>query len=249
MQPFLKDPTDPDQHFRVALARNTANAMIETGQWDIELGVLSSSTAATAFIHVWRSTQLDNKFASQFLPEQFDPSSPQDSDRLEIFPGIPLFPLGRRRRPDPWIRCTLSSLATSRSVIAVGAYDAESSSLLLGDFSSQGPALSNLANGLYAAVFDKPDIAAPGVSIDAAGRIDKGTSFAAPHVAGVVALMWSAKPSMTNVEVKRRLLKAARAPTDPRLPAWRLGNPNVQDELWGRGMLDALGAVREALKP
>lgn len=54
------------------------------------------------------------------------------------------------------------------------------------------------------------DIAAPGVEImstvPGGYQYDKGTSMAAPHVAGVAALVWSEKPEYSFLNVKKNIL-------------------------------------------
>jgi minor extracellular serine protease Vpr len=80
---------------------------------------------------------------------------------------------------------------------------------------------------------DKPDIAAPGYSIDAAksgnscrfnfanlglkpyGYLNlDGTSMSAPHVTGTVALMLQLKPNLTFGDIKRILMENADKPDD-----------------------------------
>lgn len=63
--------------------------------------------------------------------------------------------------------------------------------------------------------FIEVDLAAPGVDIysttsssDIAYEVQDGTSMAAPHVAGVLALMRSAQPSWSNLEIREQLLSS-----------------------------------------
>ena len=84
------------------------------------------------------------------------------------------------------------------------------------------------------------DVAAPGVAITSTYPGNRfagmsGTSMAAPHVAGVVALMEAAAPSITPDQVQRALTSSA---TD-------LGVPG-RDDHFGSGQVDALAAVRAA---
>ncbi|CAN5215163.1 hypothetical protein BH11ACT5_BH11ACT5_15950 [soil metagenome] len=80
-------------------------------------------------------------------------------------------------------------------------------------FSSRGPVLADGSDLL------KPDIAAPGVSILAAGPNQEstdptyeflsGTSMAAPHIAGLAALYLGERPNATPAEIKSAMMTTA----------------------------------------
>ncbi|HEY7069386.1 MAG TPA: S8 family serine peptidase, partial [Acidimicrobiales bacterium] len=111
----------------------------------------------------------------------------------------------------------------------------------IASFSSRGA--SRLGGG------SKPDIAAPGVavrsSIPGNGYVAfNGTSMAAPHVAGTVALMWSANPLLRgNVAATRYLLDRSAIDVDDT----SCGGTPADNNVWGEGKLDALGAVTLAI--
>jgi subtilisin family serine protease len=128
----------------------------------------------------------------------------------------------------------IASVAGSKGVISVAAYSAEKKDDFevhqLVDFSSHGDLLDyTFANPPV----DKPDIAAPGYSIDAAksgnscrfnfanlglkpyGYLNlDGTSMSSPHVTGTVALMLQLKPNLTFGDIKRILMENADKPDD-----------------------------------
>jgi subtilisin family serine protease len=127
------------------------------------------------------------------------------------------------------------------NVITVAAYDAEVATLPIVFFSSRGP-LVDYNSGLAQPA--KPDIAAPGMHVDAAKSKDSqprrkkkyvvgmnGTSMSAPHVAGAVALMLQKNPALTVAQVMSTLkgnVQPVTIPIDPTTP----------DEA-GAGRLDA----------
>ncbi len=118
--------------------------------------------------------------------------------------------------------------ADGDSVIAVGAVNSDAT---LASFSSVGPS----ADGRI-----KPDMVAMGTNVRVAFpstdkltspyNFNNGTSFSCPLTAGVAALVLSAHPHLTPLEVRDAL----------RMTADRAGNP---DNLFGWGLVNAYDAV------
>ncbi|WP_182524049.1 S8 family serine peptidase [Nocardioides dongkuii] len=106
-------------------------------------------------------------------------------------------------------------------------------------FSSRGPGQDGLA---------KPNITAPGVGVVSAlpggtyGPND-GTSMAAPHVAGSVALLWSARPELIgDVAGTERLLDRTAHDVDDTT----CGGTAADNSSWGEGTLDAAALLDAA---
>jgi subtilisin family serine protease len=112
----------------------------------------------------------------------------------------------------------------------------------IASLSARGPVSYN---GL---TYVKPDIAAPGVnvrsSVPGAGfGYASGTSMAAPHVSGAVALLLSAAPGYSGqVGTIEQMLTGS---AETRLEV-QCGDPEPPNNVWGWGALDALDAVRLA---
>ncbi len=141
--------------------------------------------------------------------------------------------------------------ACASALYPIGTYDASYSVGAVnaaGDiapFSSRGPVTFN-GTGIA-----KPDISAPGVGVRSAMppdgyRLLSGTSMAAPHVAGVLALLWSVYPSLIGqVDASEALLNAsARRVVD--LTCGPAGSPDY-NHTYGWGHVDALAAVQGVL--
>ncbi len=122
---------------------------------------------------------------------------------------------------------------------------ATNSSDAIVSFSSRGPVTVD-GSGRR-----KPDLTAPGQSIVSSlnggsyGAMS-GTSMAAPHVAGAVALLWSARPDLRGqITQTEHMLNAAAVP----LYSTQCGDPanTVPNHVFGWGRLDVLAAVEPAL--
>ncbi|MFF1968271.1 S8 family serine peptidase [Streptomyces sp. NPDC058232] len=119
----------------------------------------------------------------------------------------------------------------------VGAYDVDGK---IASFSGFGPS-----------VFDgsmKPNISAPGVNVrstwpGSAYKSISGTSMATPHVAGAVALLWAAAPSLIGqIDETRTILNEGSTDVDDT----HCGGTAAMNNVWGSGKLDILASVDAA---
>jgi hypothetical protein len=137
-------------------------------------------------------------------------------------------------------------LALYDAVFTVGAVASDG---FLARFSSIGPVTVDGSGRI------KPDLAAPGVDVLAAApgsgyMTGSGTSIAAPHVTGVVALMWSANPALIGaVERTEAILGTTAQPVSQggaALPQCAGSDGSALAIRYGAGIVDAYRAVRSA---
>jgi len=108
-------------------------------------------------------------------------------------------------------------------------------------FSSRGPVTVDGSNRV------KPDITAPGTntrsasnSSDSAYILASGTSMATPHIAGAVALLWSAHPELQNqIESSQTVLNDAAHV----ISSTQCGPAGPPNSVFGWGRVDILAAV------
>ncbi|HQR32709.1 MAG TPA: S8 family serine peptidase [Blastocatellia bacterium] len=125
------------------------------------------------------------------------------------------------------------------AVYTVGAISGSTGTIA--SFSSRGPVTIDGSNRL------KPDITAPGVLVRSAIRgggysLLSGTSMATPHVAGAVALLWSARPELRGkVDLTENILNESAV----RVTVTDCGSTStfIPNSVYGFGRLDIKAAV------
>jgi carboxypeptidase C (cathepsin A)/subtilisin family serine protease len=149
----------------------------------------------------------------------------------------------RLRPEDADPRTTTGTICNGRRTLAVGAYSKHDPEMRLAHFSSVGPTRDGRL---------KPDLCAPGVAVLAARSAPRepqdplplltrmsGTSMAAPHVTGTIALMFQAAPRRLRIEETHNLLLQS---------ARKVSVPEDIPERIGIGFLDIEAAVEAARK-
>ncbi|MCG8350312.1 MAG: S8 family serine peptidase, partial [Chloroflexales bacterium] len=157
---------------------------------------------------------------------------------------FPVFAAGNNRNST----CsTIGSPGDYANVVAVGSTTLDKQ---ISDFSSTGPA----KNGRL-----KPDITAPGSDVFSTVSGDslnygpsRGTSMAAPHIAGVVALLMAANPALIGDydAIYSILTETATPMTDSRFSgshyAACAADSQLPNNIFGHGLVDAYAAVAQA---
>ncbi|MEZ4808283.1 MAG: S8/S53 family peptidase, partial [Flavobacteriales bacterium] len=224
-------PLNGRPHFRLRV-KNTSAA----------LRITLKATADPGTVHFWNVTELSNDVGNW---------------GQEFQAPLTGYTVGDRNYG-------ISEPACTENLIAVAAYNSEY--LTTGgnpaggspaSFSSYGPTLDDRM---------KPDLAAPGVTVassissftdnsfstlttvDFQGRTYpfgrfSGTSMSSPAVAGIVALLLQADPTLTPAEVREVLKLTARA------DQYTGVIPPGGSTRWGSGKVNAYRAIREVLGP
>jgi subtilisin family serine protease len=186
-----------------------ANAQVRAGEW---VFTLTETAGAEVDLHCWIGT-VENDPHPRFINS--------DQDR----------------------QFTLGSPATARRVITVANYDHRDNTIA--QSSSRGPTTDTRTG------FDtKPDIAAPGQGILSAKSGAKndgiccdccnydfyttmsGTSMAAPHITGIIALILQRNRTLTWEQIRAHLRTHAEPP-DP------ITGPTLPNDEWGAGIVNA----------
>ncbi len=130
--------------------------------------------------------------------------------------------------------------AIYRSAVSVGALDSTNT---IAGFSSRGPVTADGSNRL------KPNLSAPGVNVRGAYPTNQygysdGTSMAAPHLGGGVALLWQAKPSLDgNVsKTESTIIHSTQQLQTTETCGGTEGK--IPNDTYGWGLLDLLKAVQ-----
>ena len=127
-------------------------------------------------------------------------------------------------------------------VLSVGANDHRNDTIA--SFSSRGPSTFDNKVG--------PDVTAPGVNVRSAVRSGgyaeygwSGTSMAGPHVAGLVALLWSAKPELVgNIDATEEAIKRTATPKTSTQTCGGVAGTARPNNTFGHGIANAYDVIK-----
>ena len=151
-------------------------------------------------------------------------------DNLEALGIVVVFAAGNEGPLPSTLRLPVDRGDEPLKCFSVGAVNGADPSLATALFSSRGPVTCN-------PIIIKPELMAPGVNIRSCKpgggyQLRSGTSMAAPHVAGAVALLRQANPDATPDQIKQALIQSA----------FDLGESGP-DFTTGYGLLNIAGAL------
>lgn len=149
-------------------------------------------------------------------------------DNLEALGIVCIFAAGNEGPQSSTMRTPADRITTQFNSFAVGALNGATG--IIAPFSSRGP------SGCDGQTI-KPEIVAPGVQVrscyNGGGYVAmSGTSMAAPHIAGVVALLRQFNPQASVAEIKSALLAGA---TD--------SGPVGEDNSYGHGLVNIVNSI------
>lgn len=129
----------------------------------------------------------------------------------------------------------------SEETLSVGAHDHASGRIA--SFSSRGPSTYDNQIG--------PDVTAPGVAIRSSipggnyqGSFWSGTSMAGPHVAGQVALLWSANKNLIgNIEETIRIIRSSATAKTTSESCGGVAGSKIPNNTYGHGLINVYKAV------
>ena len=215
--------------------------------WIATKGCASSSCSTTALLlsgqWVLAPTDLNGQnprpdLRPHIVNNSWNSNSPTDPFYLatvQSWRSAGIFPVFSIGNSGP--ACNLAEApGTYAESFGVGAIDIMD---VIAPFSGRGP-----ANGFGGIV--KPNLSAPGVSVRSSFPTDayasmSGTSMAAPHVTGVVALLWSATPELIGDIAATETILQNTAQFRSSTQCGLAGPPN---NVYGWGVVDAFAAVQ-----
>lgn len=199
------------------------DAMIASAQWMLAPTAADGSAPDPAK----RPHVINNSWGSNVPTNE-----PFMEDIIAAWDAAGIFSVWSNGNEGPECR-TAGSPGSRTLTYSVGAYAEDKT---IAGFSSRGPGQDGEI---------KPNIAAPGVAVrsamgDGTYAAMNGTSMAAPHVSGAVALLWSAVPALIgDIESTRALLDETAHDVDNTT----CGGTADDNPTWGEGELDALALV------
>jgi subtilisin family serine protease len=202
---------------------SSMESVLKAGQW---------ITAPTD----WQGNNPDPSKAPDIVNNSWGRDGDDDpyyADIVELWHAAGIIPVFAAGNSGP-VCLTANAPGAYADVIAVGAYNVSGA---IADFSSRGPTSDGRV---------KPDVSAPGSTIYSslpgnAYGTQSGTSMAAPHAAGAIALMMSAEPALRgDYDLVYELLTGSARYTEDD----QCGGTAEANNVHGYGRIDALAAAQ-----